>query len=76
MELPSWEGLDLFQPNDAPYFAHLNYTLNCEEPLWPTRARAIQGVAEWIEDRYNRRQRHSSIGHVTPVRGAILVTGL
>jgi putative transposase len=35
--------------------------------VWPTRARAIQGVAEWIEDRYNRRRRHSSIGHVTPV---------
>jgi len=35
--------------------------------VWPTRARAIQGVAAWIEDRYNRRRRHSSIGHVTPV---------
>ena len=31
------------------------------------RARAIQGVADWIEDRYNRRRRHSSIGQVTPV---------
>ena len=35
--------------------------------VWPTRARAIQGVAEWIEDRYNRRRRHSAIGQVTPV---------
>jgi len=35
--------------------------------VWPTRARAIRGVAEWIEDRYNRSRRHSSIGHVTPV---------
>jgi|GEM_PF-2643135 len=35
--------------------------------IWPTRARAIQGVAAWIEDHYNRRRRHSSIGHVTPV---------
>ncbi len=36
--------------------------------VWPTRARATQGVAEWIEDRYNRRRRrHSSIGQVTPV---------
>ncbi|TFD70128.1 IS3 family transposase [Cryobacterium sp. Hb1] len=34
---------------------------------WPTRARAIGDVAMWIEDRYNRRRRHSSIGHVTPV---------
>jgi putative transposase len=28
---------------------------------------AIQSVAEWIEDRYNRRRRHSSIGRVAPV---------
>jgi transposase InsO family protein len=34
---------------------------------WPTRDRAIHDVAAWIEDRYNRRRRHSSIGHVTPV---------
>ena len=35
--------------------------------IWPTRARAIQGVAAWIEDRYNRHRRHSSIGDLTPV---------
>ncbi|WP_369828333.1 integrase core domain-containing protein [Cryobacterium sp. M25] len=35
--------------------------------VWPTRARAIRGVADWIEDRYNRRRRPSAIGHVTPV---------
>ena len=35
--------------------------------IWPTRARAIREVAAWIEDRYNRRRRHSSIGHVTPL---------
>ena len=35
--------------------------------IWPTRARAIREVAAWIEDRYNRRRRHSSIGEVTPV---------
>ncbi|WP_104198921.1 integrase core domain-containing protein [Cryobacterium sp. Y29] len=35
--------------------------------IWPTRDRAIRDVAAWIEDRYNRRRRHSSIGHVTPV---------
>lgn len=35
--------------------------------VWPTRARAIRSVAHWIEDRYNRRRRHSSIGNVTPV---------
>ena len=45
-------------------------TLNTEfyyRRVWPTRARAIRGVSDWIEDRYNRRRRHSSIGHVTPV---------
>jgi putative transposase len=35
--------------------------------VWPTRARAIREVSAWIEDRYNRRRRHSSIGHVSPV---------
>ena len=30
--------------------------------VWPTRE-----VGAWIEDRYNRRRRHSSIGDVTPV---------
>ncbi|WP_370292456.1 IS3 family transposase, partial [Cryobacterium sp. TMT2-10] len=37
--------------------------------IWPTRARAIRGAADWIEGRYNRR-RHSSIGHVMPVVNA------
>ena len=35
--------------------------------VWPIRARAIQGVSAWIEDRYNRCGRRLSIGHVTPV---------
>ncbi|WP_233198100.1 IS3 family transposase [Cryobacterium sp. Y50] len=35
--------------------------------VWPTRDRATREVGAWIEDRYNRRRRHSSIGHVTPV---------
>jgi putative transposase len=33
----------------------------------PTRNRATREVDAWIEDRYNRRRRHSSIGDVTPV---------
>ena len=28
--------------------------------VWPTRAAASQAVGAWIEDRYNRRRRHSS----------------
>jgi putative transposase len=35
--------------------------------VWPTRAGASRAVGAWIEDRYNRRRRHSSIGHTTPV---------
>ncbi len=35
--------------------------------VWPTKARAKQEVGAWIEDRYNRRRRHSSIGQISPV---------
>lgn len=35
--------------------------------VWPTKAGASQAVGAWIEDRYNRRRRHSSIGQISPV---------
>jgi len=35
--------------------------------IWPTKARARLEVGAWIQDRYNRRRRHSSIGQLTPV---------
>jgi putative transposase len=35
--------------------------------VWPTRAGASRAVGAWIEDRYNRRRRHSSIGQISPV---------
>jgi len=35
--------------------------------VWPTRARAKLEVGAWIEDRYNRRRRHASIGQISPV---------
>ncbi|MDP9821155.1 transposase InsO family protein [Nocardioides massiliensis] len=35
--------------------------------VWPTKAGASQAVGAWIEDRYNRRRRHSSIGQGSPV---------
>jgi putative transposase len=35
---------------------------------WHTKAEARLAVGAWIEDRYNRRRRHSSIGMLTPVR--------
>ena len=35
--------------------------------VWPTQAGAKLAVGAWIEDRYNRRRRHSSIGQISPV---------
>lgn len=35
--------------------------------VWPTKASAKLAVGAWIEDRYNRRRRHSSIGQISPV---------
>ena len=36
---------------------------------WHTKAEArALAVCDWIEDRYNRRRRHSSIGMLSPVR--------
>jgi putative transposase len=35
---------------------------------WATKARAKVAVGDWIEDRYNRRRRHSALGHVSPVQ--------
>jgi putative transposase len=36
--------------------------------VWPTRARAKLEVGAWIEDRYNRRRRHSALGQISPVQ--------
>lgn len=35
--------------------------------VWPTQARAKIEVGAWIEDRYNRRRRHSALGQISPV---------
>ncbi len=35
---------------------------------WPTKAEAKQAVGAWIEERYNRKRRHSAIGMISPVR--------
>ena len=35
--------------------------------IWPTKVGASRAVGAWIEDRYNRRRRHSSIGQISPV---------
>jgi transposase InsO family protein len=36
--------------------------------VWPTKAGASKAVGAWIEDRYNRRRRHSSLGQISPVK--------
>jgi putative transposase len=35
--------------------------------MWPTKAGAAREVGAWIEERYNRRRRHSAIGQNTQV---------
>lgn len=35
---------------------------------WPTKAEARLEVGRWIEERFNRRRRHSSINMMTPVQ--------
>jgi hypothetical protein len=40
----------------------------CNRRRWHTKAEARLAVGAWIEDRYNRRRRHSSIGMLSPVR--------
>ncbi len=35
--------------------------------IWATKSKARTDVGAWIEDRYNRRRRHASIGQLPPV---------
>lgn len=35
---------------------------------WPTKAAARLAVGRWIEERYNRRRRHSALAMMTPVQ--------
>ena len=35
--------------------------------IWPTKTAAKLAVGGWIEDRYNRRRRHSALGQISPV---------
>jgi putative transposase len=35
--------------------------------VWPTKTGAKHAVGAWIEARYNRHRRHSSIGQISPV---------
>ncbi|MGI8678977.1 MAG: IS3 family transposase [Jatrophihabitans sp.] len=36
--------------------------------VWPSKIRARLEVGAWIEDRYNRRRRHSALGQISPVQ--------
>ena len=36
--------------------------------VWPIKTEAKWAVGTWIEDRYNHRRRHSSIGQNSPVQ--------
>lgn len=49
-----------------PFFATLKTEFYYRR-VWATKARAKLGVGAWIEDRYNRRRRHSSIGQTSPL---------
>jgi putative transposase len=35
--------------------------------IWPTKKATKTAVGAWIEGRYNRLRRHSSIGQIAPV---------
>ena len=35
---------------------------------WPTKTEARLAVGRWLEERYNRKRRHSAIGMMTPVQ--------
>ena len=35
--------------------------------VWPSKNKASKEVGAWIEDRYNRRRRHTSLGQISPV---------
>ena len=48
------------------FFATLKNELIYRQP-WPTQARARAAVITWIEGRYNRTRRHSSLWMLSPI---------
>ncbi len=45
-------------------------TLKCELPYqrsWPTKERSRVAIFEYIEGFYNKRRRHSALGHLSPI---------
>lgn len=53
-------------PRVSSFFATLKSEFYYRR-VWTTRKRAMVEVGAWNEDRHNRRQRHSSIGQISPV---------
>ena len=54
---------------DNAYAESWNGTLKNERVnrmVYPTREKAIQDVAHWIELRYNHKRLHSALGYATP----------
>lgn len=49
------------------FFATLKTEFYCRR-VWPTKTAAKRAVGAWIEDRYNRRRRHSALGQISPVQ--------
>ena len=61
-----WTGICWDNAMAESFFATLKTEFYYRR-VWPTQAGASTAVGAWIEDRYNRRRRHSSIGQISPV---------
>lgn len=57
----------VFQTDRGTQYASAQITEFYYRRVWPTKTRAKLEVGAWIEDRYNRRRRHSSIAQISPV---------
>jgi transposase InsO family protein len=47
------------------FFATIKTEL-LDRRAWPTRACTHRAIFEWIEDWYNTRRRHSTLGYLSP----------
>ena len=61
-----YTGICCDNPMAESFFATLKTEFYYRR-VWPTKAQAKRDVGARIEDRYNRRRRHSSIGQISPV---------
>jgi putative transposase len=63
-----WDGPGCWDNAAAESFWSTLKTEFYNRRHWPTKAEARLAVGAWIEERYNRLRRHSSIGMINPVR--------